>query len=182
MEGENFFTNTFGHRLAALSGLASGSLTDTLKATDQRAVALKDGIEKIRVEALSLAKNDNFFWVSGIWKWLEIIFWGEFGVIVSIMVWVSTQFSDGKYTREIFSKEWRWYLTEIVIGPIVVTTAFFLLSIIISGFLEGITEEQIRSSIYLTLGVSFTLGFFIRRTLGILDFIKNKLPLPSSGN
>ena len=47
-------------------------------------------------------------------------------------------------------------------------------------FLIIITEEEIRGSIYLTLGISLTLGLYIRRTLGIFDFIKDKLPLPKS--
>jgi hypothetical protein len=180
----NLFIKTFGPRLAALAGQVSANDSTILKAADQRAVYLKTEINKIHTEALSLSQNDGFFWIGGFWKWLELIFWGEFGVIICIMVWVSTEYSAGTYTKKQYSKEWRWYLTEVVVGPIVVMAAFLLFGIVISRLLEGVTasEEQIRTSIYLSIGVSFTLGFFIRRTLGVFDFIKNKLPLPSSGN
>jgi len=53
----------------------------------------------------------------------------------------------------------------------------FLLKQFIGTLITGVTEEEVRGSTYLTLGVSFILDYFIRRTLGIFDFIKNKLPL-----
>ena len=149
-----------------------------LTQTDQRVVVIKDEIDKIEKEAKALSKNDGFFWITGYWKWLEIVFWGEFGVIVGILVWVCTQAECGKYTKGVFKRERYWYLTETVIGPIVVIAAFFLLKQTIGTMLMGITEEEVRGSVYLTLGVSFTLGLFIRRTLGIFNFIKDKLPLP----
>jgi len=152
----------------------------TITQTDQRIVVIKDEIDKIDKEARTLSKNDGFFWITGYWKWLEIVFWGEFGVIVGILVWVCSQAESGKYTKGMFKREIYWYLTEIVIGPIVVIAAFFLLKQTIGTMLMGITEEEVRGSIYLTLGVSFTLGLFIRRTLGIFNFIKDKLPLPQS--
>lgn len=143
---------------------------------------IKEGIEKLEKDATGFSKNDGFFWVFGYWRWLEILFWGEFGVIVGILAWVSTQLAAGKYTKLVFHYEKYWYLTEIFIGPIVVVSAFFLLKQFIGTLITGVTEEEVRGSIYLTLGVSFTLGYFIRRTLGIFDFIKNKLPLPKEGN
>ena len=139
---------------------------------------IKEGIEKLEKDATGFSKNDGFFWVFGYWRWLEILFWGEFGVIVGILAWVSTQLAAGKYTKLVFHYEKYWYLTEIFIGPIVVVSAFFLLKQFIGTLITGVTEEEVRGSIYLTLGVSFTLGYFIRRTLGIFDFIKNRLPLP----
>lgn len=143
---------------------------------------IKEGIEKLEKDAMGFSKNDGFFWVFGYWRWLEILFWGEFGVIVGILAWVSTQLAAEKYTKRVFHYEKYWYLTEIFIGPIVVVSAFFLLKQFIGTLITGVTEEDVRGSIYLTLGVSFTLGYFIRRTLGIFDFIKNKLPLPKEGN
>lgn len=143
---------------------------------------IKEGIEKLEKDATGFSKNDGFFWVFGYWRWLEILFWGEFGVIVGILAWVSTQLAAGKYTKLVFHYEKYWYLTEIFIGPIVVVSAFFLLKQFIGTLITGVTEEEVRGSIYLTLGVSFTLGYFIRRTLGIFDFIKNKLPLPKERN
>lgn len=148
--------------------------------TDQRVVEIKEGIERIEKRARRLAQNDGFFWITGYWRWLEIIFWGEFGVIIGILVWVSTQVEAGKYTKLMYDKEKYWYITEIVAGPIIVAAVFFLLKQFIGTVMQGITEEEVRGSIYLTLGISFTLGLYIRRTLGIFDFIKEKLPLPKS--
>jgi hypothetical protein len=181
-QNDNLFTNSFGPRLASLRGHISKEDSVALKNTDQQAAFLKEGIEKIYDEAQSLSKSDNFFWIGGFWKWLEIIFAGEIGVLVGIVVWVSTQYKARKYTKEMYEEEWRWYVTEVAVGPVVVVVAFLLLDIIMSSLIAGVTENQIRTSIYLTVGVSFVLGFFVRRTLGILDVIKNKLPIPSSGN
>lgn len=155
-----------------------GSSTVNSVVKDQLKITIKEGIEKLEKDAMGFSKNDGFFWVFGYWRWLEILFWGEFGVIVGILAWVSTQLAAEKYTKRVFHYEKYWYLTEIFIGPIVVVSAFFLLKQFIGPLITGVTEEDVRGSIYLTLGVSFTLGYFIRRTLGIFDFIKNKLPLP----
>ncbi len=176
----NILTSEFKERISFLKGFSS-TLQDApnpLTQTDQRVVVIKDEIEKIDKEARALSKNDGFFWITGYWKWLEIVFWGEFGVVVGILVWVCTQAEGGKFTKGVFKREIYWYLAEVVIGPIVIIAAFFLLKQTIGTVLMGITEEEVRGSIYLTLGVSFTLGLFIRRTLGIFNFIKDKLPLP----
>jgi hypothetical protein len=149
-----------------------------LAQTDQRVVVIKEEIEKIDKEAKALSKNDGFFWITGYWKWLEIVFWGEFGVIVGILAWVCTQAEGGKYTKGMFERERYWYLAEVAIGPIVVIAVFFLLKQFIGTIITGITEEDVRGSIYMTLGISFALGLFIRRTLGIFNVIKDKLPLP----
>ncbi|MCR4320012.1 MAG: hypothetical protein NUV74_06705 [Candidatus Brocadiaceae bacterium] len=159
-----------------------GTSTVNSVVKDQLKITIKEGIEKLEKDATGFSKNDGFFWVFGYWRWLEILFWGEFGVIVGILAWVSTQLAARKYTKLVFHYEKYWYLTEIFIGPIVVVSAFFLLKQFIGILITGVTEEEVRGSIYLTLGVSFTLGYFIRRTLGIFDFIKNKLPLPKEGN
>ncbi len=192
-------TSEFKERISFLKGLSStfsASDSQSVKAdktkptthkkadapplaqTDQRVVVIKEEIEKIDKEAKALSKNDGFFWITGYWKWLEIVFWGEFGVIVGILAWVCTQAEGGKYTKGMFKREIYWYLTEIFIGPIIVIAVFFLLKQFIGVIMTGITEEDIRGSIYLTLGISFTLGLFIRRTLGIFNIIKDKLPLP----
>jgi len=71
-------------------------------------------------------------------------------------------------------------MTEAVIGPVVVVAVFFLLKQLTGTLLSGFAEEEVKGSIYVALGLSFTLGLFIRRTLGIFDFIKDKLPLPKS--
>jgi len=79
-----------------------------------------------------------------------------------------------------FEDEIYWYLVEIIMGPIVVIAVFFLLKQFIGALMSGVSEEDVKGSIYMTLGVSFTLGLFIRRTLGIFNYIKDKLPLPNT--
>lgn len=73
-------------------------------------------------------------------------------------------------------------MTEVFLGPIVVVAVFFLLKQFISTLIEGVTFEEVRGSVYMTLGVSFALGLYIRRTLGVFDFIKKKLPLPDDNS
>ena len=141
---------------------------------------LADVVNKLEKDATALAGNDGFFWVGGGWRWLEIVFWGEFGVLVGILVWVSGRASKALYTNDMYTREQYWYLAEVFIGPIVVVAVFFLLRQFVTVILTGVTEAEVRASIYLTLGISFTLGLFVRRTLGIFNVIKSKLPLPGS--
>jgi len=85
-----------------------------------------------------------------------------------------------KYTLEVHRKERCWYLTEVLIGPVVVMAVFLLLKQSASVILSGIVTPEFSGaevSIYFTMGLSFVLGYFIRRTLGIFDAIKDKLPL-----
>ena len=180
----NWLTFEFTERISSLSGFIS-TLSEiptntTLQQTDQRITLIKEEIEKIENEAMKVSLNSGFFWITGYWRWLEIIFWGEFGVITGILVWVSTQAEAGKYTKGRYETEIYWYLAEVITGPIIVVAFFFLLRQFIGTFMTGLAEDEVRGSIYLTLGISFTLGLFIRRTLGIFDFIKEKLPLPKS--
>jgi len=147
---------------------------------DQRLVELKSEIDKMAKEADAFSRNAGYFWIVGTWRWLEVIFWGEFGVLVGILAWVSRKVEEGEFTKERFDNEVLWYLTEIFIGPVVIVAAFFLLNQFIGTMLSGVSTDNVRMSIYITLGLSFTLGLFLRRTLGIFDSIKNRLPLPGS--
>lgn len=178
--GDDVLTLEFSETVHYLKGyvptFGSGEKLQTQK--DQRLVEIRKAIEDMEKSAKGLAKNDGFFWVTRYWKWLEIVFWGEFGVIVGILVWVSTQVQAGRYTRMTYEEEKYWYLTEVFIGPIVVAAVFFLLKQFVGTLIEGITEEEVRGSVYTTLGISFTLGLFLRRTLGIFNVIKDRLPLP----
>ena len=167
-------------RVSYLKDLIAAWSTSALSQTDPRVVEIKDKIERIDKEAVGLSQNAGFFWITSYWRWLEIVFWGEFGVIVGILIWVCAQLEAGKYTKDVYDKEKYWYLTEVVIGPIVIVAVFFLLKQFIGTLLTGITEEEVKGSIYITLGLSFVLGLYIRRTLGIFDFIKQKLPLPKN--
>ncbi len=151
----------------------------TLNANDLRLTKIKTELDSIEKMALSLSRNDGFFWVVGPLRWLEVIFWGEFGVIVGILVWVCTQLKANSYSKATYMREKFWYLTEIAIGPVVVISVFFILKVLLES-LSGspYSQDDIRGSIHITLGVSFALGLYIRRSLGIFNFIKDKLPNP----
>lgn len=62
---------------------------------------IKKEVDEIEKKAMNLSENDGYFWSAGRKKWLEIIFWGEFGVIVGILAWISTQLALKKYTYEV---------------------------------------------------------------------------------
>jgi len=175
------FTLEFKEKLSYLQGFIA-VLKDggkPLKQNDVRVAEVRGKIESISKRALALSVNDGFFWVIGFKRWLEIVFWGEFGVLVGIMAWVSVQVEKGEYSALFFKKEKLWYWTEVFIGPVVVIAVFFLLKQMVGGIIKGVTEEDVRGSIYLTLGISFTLGLYIRRSLGVFSKIKTKLfPFP----
>jgi len=173
-------TLEFAERISLLNGFISAFNKDTGTVTVRSQIVnkIKEELEKIEKDAVGFSKNDGFFWIASFWRWLEIVFWGEFGVIVGVLAWVCRQAEAGKYTKGMYEKEVPWYIAEVVIGPIIVVAAFFLLRQFVGTFMSGIAEEEVRGSIYLTLGISFALGLFIRRTLGIFDYIKDKLPLP----
>jgi len=177
---DDALTLEFAERISLLNGFISAFNKDigTVTVRSQIVNKIKEDLEKIEKDAVGFSKNDGFFWIAGFWRWLEIVFWGEFGVIVGVLAWVCTQAEAGKYTKGMYEREIPWYIAEVVIGPIIVVAAFFLLRQFVGTFMTGIAEEEVRGSIYLTLGISFALGLFIRRTLGIFNYIKDKLPLP----
>lgn len=179
-EKNNSLTLKFAERVSILNGNISilNKSCGTNTSRNQIVSKVKEEIEKIKKDAIRMSENDGFFWIVDFWRWLEIVFWGEFGVIVGVLSWVCLQVVEAKYTKEVYGKEISWYIAEIVIGPIVVVAAFFLIRQFIGTLITGITEDEIGGSIYLTLGVSFTLGLFIRRTLGVFDYVKKSLPLP----
>ena len=176
---DDALTLEFAERISFLNGFISVfNETGTVTVRSQIGNKIKEELEKIEKDAVGFSKNDGFFWIAGFWRWLEIVFWGEFGVMVGILAWVCTQAEAGKYTKGMYAREVPWYIAEMVIGPVIVVAVFFLLKQFVGTFMTGIAEEEVRRSIYLTLGISFALGLFIRRTLGIFNYIKEKLPLP----
>ncbi|HHT9111152.1 MAG TPA: hypothetical protein ACFYDZ_08360 [Candidatus Brocadiaceae bacterium] len=183
-QSQDALTSVFAERISCLNGFISVVKTGTITGTGSVYIVknqvdkIREELEKIEKDVLAFSKNDGFFWIAGFWRWLEIVFWGEFGVMVGILAWVCTQAEAGKYTKGMYEREVPWYIAEIVMGPVIVVAVFFLLRQFIGTFMTGVAEEEVRSSIYLTLGISFALGLFIRRTLGVFNFIKEKLPLP----
>ena len=159
---------------------ANGALSVPLQPQDPRVTLIKEILEDVEDRAKVLPKIGGFFWTWGGWRWLEVLFWGEFGVIVGILVWVSTQMLKSTYTKLQYKKEKFWYWTELAIGPIVVVAVFFLFKQVIGNIIKASTGQGTPGpiSIYMTLGISFALGLFLRRTLGVFDRIKQVLPVP----
>ncbi len=146
----------------------------TLKRDDVSIEEARERIGSLAKRGWELSHNDGFFWVSGYQRWLEIIFWGEFGVLIGIMTWVSEQVEKEKYSSHVLELEKLWYWTEVIIGPFVVIAVFFLLKQMVGSVINGVTENEVRGSIYMTLGISFTLGLYIRRSLGVFNRFKQK--------
>ncbi len=123
------------------------------------------GFRKI-LEAEIESINTKFFWLGTPGKWYEIAFWSFWGVIVGILFYIAGLIDSGIFLTE----QIPMFLTEIVITPIVVIAIFFLFALTrLSNFIPS------ESSIYTILGISFILGFAIRRTVGLLDNIKKKI-------
>jgi len=178
---DSVLTKEFTEKISLLNGYTHKfeNGTTNLDSNDQRLTKIKTELDSIEKMALSLSRNDNFFWVVGPLRWLEVVFWGEFGVIIGILVWVCTQLKSNEYSRATYTREKLWYLTEIAIGPVVVIAVFFILKVLLESLTGSpYSQEDIRGSIHITLGVSFALGLYIRRSLGIFNFIKDKLPNP----
>jgi hypothetical protein len=166
--------------------MMGGPLNSMLSFKLKRMIGILDGeieMKKVKpdtfnelrgtTEAEMESLNTRYFWLDTPGKWYEIAFWSSWGTMVGILFYVAGLLSAGTFhTIEI-----PMMATEIVITPLVVITIFFLFS------LAGITDfKPSESSSSMILGISFILGFSIRRTMGLLDNIKKRLlPDPSDG-
>lgn len=113
----------------------------------------------------------GFFWNDRVWRWIELAWWAELGVLVGILFYVAGTMSEGRFETENISMYW----TEIVIAPVVVAVIFFLFTL--TG-ITGISPSE--TSLPGNVGFAFIFGFAIRRTLGLLDTIKKRIfPDPS---
>ncbi len=110
--------------------------------------------------------NSTFFWRTTPKKWCEICFWAYCGVLVGILFYMASLLETGIFPKEIIPM----ILTEIIITPPVVLMIFFLFPI--TGLTNIIPSE---SSIHMSIGIAFVLGFAIRRTVGLLDTIKRRI-------
>lgn len=124
------------------------------------------------LEAEIESLSTKYFWTDAPRKWLEIVFWSLFGIMVGILYHIAGSLGSGIFN----TSEITMMATEIIITPPVVVIVFFLFP------LTGITNfNPTETSILTTLGISFILGFSIRRTVGLLDNIKKRLlPDPPS--
>ncbi len=113
----------------------------------------------------------GFFWNDRVWRWIELAWWAEFGVLIGILFYVAGTMSEGRFETENISMFW----TEIFIAPVVVAVIFFLFTL--TG-ITGISPSE--TALPGNVGFAFIFGFAIRRTLGLLDNIKKRIfPEPS---
>jgi hypothetical protein len=178
-------------KIAYLCGLCTFSLPtpDTSKPAKkdssyisvqiETATLIKAELKKISDEAIAIERDDRYFWAIGPRRWLEIYFWALFGVFAGILRWISLSKEDGAYSRGRIGREWPWYITEIIVGPFVVMAFFFIAGKATASMIEGITETEIKTSIYLTMGIAFVLGFYVRRTFELLISFANYLKFKS---
>jgi hypothetical protein len=128
-------------------------------------------LQKI-VEAEIESLSTQFFWVDTPGKWFEIAFWSLFGVLAGILYFIAGSLKKGIFNMS----DVTMMIAEIIITPPVVLIVFFLFP-----FTDIKTFTPSELSIYMTMGISFILGFAIRRTVGLLDNIKRRL-LPDPPN
>jgi hypothetical protein len=135
---------------------------------------LKETLGELKkvVEAEIESLSTQFFWVDIPGKWYEIAFWSLFGGLVGILYFIA-----GSLKKRAFNmSDITMMIAEIIITPPVVLIVFFLFP-----FTDIKTFTPSELSIYMTMGISFMLGFAIRRTVGLLDNIKRRL-LPDPSN
>jgi hypothetical protein len=183
-------------KIAYLGGLCTSqrckTIQDTLKPKQPDspsvdlvlAIQIKTDLTEIYKEAILVERDDRYFWAVGSKRWKEIYFWALFGIFAGILRWISASKEAGAYSMGRLNREWPWYITEIIIGPFVVISVFFIAGKATASLIEGITESEIKTSIYLTMGLAFVLGFYIRRTIELLltfaNYLKFKSPSSSS--
>ena len=108
----------------------------------------------------------RYLWTGGAKKWAEIAYWSLFGVLIGLMYYVSKRLKEGLFDRQDIAT----ITAEVLMAPIVACVLFFLLD------KTGLTEISASGdSIFAVLGFAFILGYAIRRTVGILDSLKNRL-------
>jgi hypothetical protein len=164
-----------------LSSKLSFKLKKTLGALEGEISVNKIKKEKLKETLIELKKiveveieslTTQFFWVNTPGKWYEITFWSLFGVLVGILYFIAGSLRKGILNISDITM----MVAEIIITPPVVLIVFFLFP-----FTDIKTFTPSELSIYMTMGISFILGFAIRRTVGLLDNIKRRL-LPDPPN
>ena len=124
---------------------------------------------KVNIDSDIFNMRETFFYTKNPLKWLEIATWSWFGVLVGVIFYMTKQLKLGVFDRQDVPS----MLGEIVMAPIVTCVIFFLFDA------TGITEfSPADDSIVIVLGFAFIFGYAVRRTIGLLDNIKQRL-LPS---
>ena len=149
---------------ATLTALGSlGGTIELRRADDAKTVLtdLKRGIE----EDFNIPPS-FYLWTQGAGKWMEIVFWSIFGVLIGLMFYVSKRLNEGLFDAQ----EIPTMAAEVLMAPIVVSVIFFLLDK--TEMTEISTSGEM---IFVVLGFAFLLGYAIRRAVGILDNLKKRL-------
>lgn len=125
------------------------------------------------IEKEIVSSKSSFFWTSSPLKWLEVIFFSWFGVLVNIIFRVSqTLWGESSKKEEI-----RSYLGWIVYAPAIALIFMFVMSFRIGIF----TQDKLifgidisRGPVEIILVISFILGFFSRWILEMVELIKDR--------
>ena len=114
--------------------------------------------------------RESYFFTTNPKKWFEIAAWSWFGVLVGVVFYLAKQLKLGTFDRQDLPS----IFGEIAMAPIVTCVVFFLFS------MTGITEfSPSEESMVVTLGFAFLFGYAVRRTVGLLENIKQRvLPTP----
>lgn len=120
--------------------------------------------------AVSFIQNTRFrvksyFWLAGPHTYLEVIFWTIFGVIASILFYISSAIANGIGFR---SEESPGHLAKIVYAPFISLIIIFSYNVISNpdSFIDVNASKG-------TLIISFLLGFYSSRAMKLLDKIKD---------
>lgn len=121
---------------------------------------------RTRIDAIIEDLRNTYFYTDQPGKWFEIAAWAWFGVLVGAIFYMAKQLKLGTFDRQDVPS----ILGECFIAPVVTCVIFFLFAS------TGITEfDPSRGSILIILGFSFVFGYAIRRTVGLLENIKQRL-------
>jgi hypothetical protein len=157
---------TFPFETARLLGVLSAEVNTNDLSAHQ---TVQDFSKKLRADLESF--STPYFWTTSPWRWYELFFWALIGCLVGLLFYIAGLLSQGVFnTEEVFM-----FWAELFIAPIVVLVVFFLFTF------TGITSfTPSETSLTVSIGFAFILGFAVRRTIGLLDTLKKRIfPEPS---
>ncbi len=107
----------------------------------------------------------SYFWLAGPHTYLEVIFWTIFGVIASILFYISSAIANGIGFKP---EESPGHLAKIVYAPFISLIIIFSYNVISNpdSFIDVSASKG-------TLIISFLLGFYSSRAMKLLDKIKD---------
>lgn len=112
-------------------------------------------------------KVRSYFWLSGKWAYAEIVFWAVFGVLASLIFYVSEIAKDPETSFK--SKEIPSQIAKLFYAPLVT-----LILIFSYDYFAGESAVDIEASKGILI-VSFLLGFYSGRAMDVLNRVKELL-------